>query len=272
MTLQLRRGTTTARMTETLVAGQPYWDETQNLLYIGDGSTAGGLASAHLPAPPEDNRLYALHTGGTTTDPVGVPNTFVTDNFSNAESIITAFNDHTIALERKDLSTNPSQATVDSWFPIGTQVTVPVNRLRLENGDPWTTGEVSFLVTGPIALAQYAGATLLIPAARIQGFGGAHFRVGVLNRIDTTASPVSQHWEDVTDAVHNAANGYSEPSAFPANPFNGQLINLQANLTGLPAGLVANESAPAATTITTGVQFDTYRYSGARSRWLRVGS
>lgn len=42
MSLQFRRGTTDARLTETPKAGEPVFDTSTNKLYVGDGSTAGG--------------------------------------------------------------------------------------------------------------------------------------------------------------------------------------------------------------------------------------
>ena len=44
MTLKVRRGTDTERMAVTPEIGEPVWATDTSTLYIGDGSTAGGIA------------------------------------------------------------------------------------------------------------------------------------------------------------------------------------------------------------------------------------
>ena len=46
MTLQLRRGTTATRTAVTLEVGEPGWDTDLNALFVGDGTTAGGVRVA----------------------------------------------------------------------------------------------------------------------------------------------------------------------------------------------------------------------------------
>ena len=43
MTLQVRKDTTTNRNSITPLIGEPVWDTTTNKLYLGDGTTAGGI-------------------------------------------------------------------------------------------------------------------------------------------------------------------------------------------------------------------------------------
>ena len=57
MALQIRRGTDAQRQGITPKAGEPIFTTDTNKLYIGDGTTAGGLAerlvsfASYLPAP-----------------------------------------------------------------------------------------------------------------------------------------------------------------------------------------------------------------------------
>ena len=52
MALQIRRGPTADRMSYTPVVGELIWDTSTNSLYIGNGTTTGGLPAGTLV--PED--------------------------------------------------------------------------------------------------------------------------------------------------------------------------------------------------------------------------
>lgn len=56
---QLRKGTTTQRIAETLASGYAVWDETTKTLYVHDGTTAGGVM-----AIPENRIVPASGTAG----------------------------------------------------------------------------------------------------------------------------------------------------------------------------------------------------------------
>jgi hypothetical protein len=75
MPLQFRRGTNAERLTITPSAGEPIWTTNTNLLYIGDGTTVGGLqVVGALPSTGTFTSLTVtnLHFSG---DPVGVNQT-----------------------------------------------------------------------------------------------------------------------------------------------------------------------------------------------------
>lgn len=70
MTLQLRRGTTATRTAITLEVGEPGWDTDLNALFVGDGSTAGGVRVG------ESTATFTIVTGrtapaGTVTNQIG---------------------------------------------------------------------------------------------------------------------------------------------------------------------------------------------------------
>lgn len=62
--IQVRRGTTSERLAKVLDSGEPGWDTTEKKLYVGDGSTAGGIAVGSIPEAPEDGKTYGRKDGG----------------------------------------------------------------------------------------------------------------------------------------------------------------------------------------------------------------
>lgn len=62
--IQVRRGTTSERLATVLDSGEPGWDTTEKKLYVGDGSTAGGIAVGSIPEAPEDGKTYGRKDGG----------------------------------------------------------------------------------------------------------------------------------------------------------------------------------------------------------------
>ena len=75
MPLQFRRGTNAERLTITPAVGEPIWTTNTNLLYVGDGTTVGGIR-IELPLPSTATfatlTVTNLHFSG---DPVGVDQT-----------------------------------------------------------------------------------------------------------------------------------------------------------------------------------------------------
>ena len=75
MPLQFRRGTNAERLTITPAVGEPIWTTNTNLLYVGDGTTVGGVR-IELPLPSTATfatlTVTNLHFSG---DPVGVDQT-----------------------------------------------------------------------------------------------------------------------------------------------------------------------------------------------------
>ena len=77
MPLQIRRGPTADRVAFTPVEGELIFDTQSKSLYIGDGSTAGGIAAAGLTAADVRDSVGSLFADGThdyitfTYDPVG---------------------------------------------------------------------------------------------------------------------------------------------------------------------------------------------------------
>lgn len=61
--IQVRRGTTAERTSVVLDSGEPGWDTTQKKLYVGDGTTAGGIAVGSIPEAPEDGKTYGRKDG-----------------------------------------------------------------------------------------------------------------------------------------------------------------------------------------------------------------
>ena len=61
--IQVRRGTTSERLATVLDSGEPGWDTTEKKLYVGDGSTAGGIAVGSIPEAPEDGKTYGRKDG-----------------------------------------------------------------------------------------------------------------------------------------------------------------------------------------------------------------
>ena len=75
MPLQFRRGTNAERLTITPAVGEPIWTTNTNRLYVGDGTTVGGVA-VEIPLPSTGTfvslTVTNLHFSG---DPVGVNQT-----------------------------------------------------------------------------------------------------------------------------------------------------------------------------------------------------
>lgn len=61
--IQVRRGTTAERTAVVLDSGEPGWDTTQKKLYVGDGTTAGGIAVGSISEAPEDGKTYGRKDG-----------------------------------------------------------------------------------------------------------------------------------------------------------------------------------------------------------------
>lgn len=61
--IQVRRGTTAERTSVVLDSGEPGWDTTQKKLYVGDGTTAGGIAVGSIQEAPEDGKTYGRKDG-----------------------------------------------------------------------------------------------------------------------------------------------------------------------------------------------------------------
>ena len=75
MPLQFRRGTNAQRLTITPAVGEPIWTTNTNRLYVGDGTTVGGVA-VEIPLPSTGTfttlTVTNLHFSG---DPVGLDQT-----------------------------------------------------------------------------------------------------------------------------------------------------------------------------------------------------
>ena len=89
MTLRLRRGTNAERMAITPETGEPVWTTDTDTLYIGDGSTAGGVAVGGSGGIIVEEDGTALTTAATTLNFVG---TAVTATGTGAEKTITITN------------------------------------------------------------------------------------------------------------------------------------------------------------------------------------
>lgn len=65
MALQLKRGPTGDRVAYTPVIGELVWDTDTNALYIGDGSTPGGIAASSITYTDAQDAAGAIFTSGT---------------------------------------------------------------------------------------------------------------------------------------------------------------------------------------------------------------
>ncbi len=61
--IQFRRGSTVDRMAVTLDSGEPGWDTTLKKLFMGDGTTPGGVAVGDVTEAPIDGKEYARKDG-----------------------------------------------------------------------------------------------------------------------------------------------------------------------------------------------------------------
>ena len=64
MSLQLRQGTNAERLTITPVSGEPIWTTDTHQLYVGDGSTVGGLL---ITSTTSTGSAYVLTTATSAT-------------------------------------------------------------------------------------------------------------------------------------------------------------------------------------------------------------
>ena len=64
MSLQIRRGPTTDRLTITPAEGELIFDTTEKSLYVGDGTVLGGIATTPTSAGDIENITAALFTNG----------------------------------------------------------------------------------------------------------------------------------------------------------------------------------------------------------------
>ena len=65
MALQIRRGPTADRMSYTPVVGELVWDTSTSSLYIGNGTTAGGLPAGTLVTEDVQDIASSMLINGT---------------------------------------------------------------------------------------------------------------------------------------------------------------------------------------------------------------
>jgi len=101
MSLQFRRGTSEARLTEIPKAGEPVFDTSTNKLYVGDGSTAGGKLVSGSGGVGEGS-LDDLSDVIVTTASSGQILQHNGTNFVNIAHTLTALTDTTISSPQDD--------------------------------------------------------------------------------------------------------------------------------------------------------------------------
>lgn len=84
MPLQLRRGNEADRSGVTPAAGEPLWIEDTETLYIGDGSTAGGIPVGGASSPLTTKGDIYVHSSGDTRLPVGTDGHILTADSTQA--------------------------------------------------------------------------------------------------------------------------------------------------------------------------------------------
>ena len=84
MPLQFRRGTDAQRDTSTFVplSGEPIWTTDTKKLWVGDGSTAGGILVTDGTGAASDQALYT--TSSVTFSNITATNTVTTNQASGA--------------------------------------------------------------------------------------------------------------------------------------------------------------------------------------------
>ena len=95
MSLQIRRGTTADRLSITPIEGELIYDTVEKALYVGDGTTVGGIATAPSSVSNIEDTAAALFTNGTHANISYVYDNLnakinSTVNLSNYSGIITA--------------------------------------------------------------------------------------------------------------------------------------------------------------------------------------
>lgn len=146
--IQVRRGTTAERTSVVLDSGEPGWDTTEKKLYVGDGSTAGGIAVGSIPEAPEDGKTYgrkdvgwAEVTGGIAWQTVSAATTMS----ANTAYIVTAAVDMTL----------PASVSAGDQFivhALGAAVRIVsngnvINRVRSGNNLTLASGETAWLAS-----------------------------------------------------------------------------------------------------------------------------
>ena len=185
-TIQIRKGTATqwSSPNPVLVSGEPGFDTTNNLLKIGDGSTAwNSLASANLSSPTLTGTVTI--SGGQIAFPA-------TANLSAGANTLDDYEEGTWNVTIRATSTNPT-ATYTSGANYGMYVKI---------------GKTVF-ITGTLSLATLSAAgsgTLFIPslpfaasAADAGGYGG--FSLGQRSGWTTTSPGVINSYPTLSRLV-----------------------------------------------------------------------
>lgn len=129
MALQFRRGTNAERLTVTPASGEPIWTTDTRMLYVGDGSTQGGIAISNT-ASVYDQQLNTTSTvtfaNATITNQLLVTTLRFPDGstFTTAQTGTNVFNQSLNTQDSvKFANVTSTNATVESTLYIGTDTT-----------------------------------------------------------------------------------------------------------------------------------------------------
>lgn len=155
--LQLRHMDTATRTAYTPLVGEALWDTTTNVLYIGDGSTVGGVEA--IPSTEIVSRVASGSAVSLTTAtpanvtnislPVGIWEVFGAVGFSEGASTVTT---------EQVAAINTVSATLPTWPAAGVS-------MARQSGTA-TTGDGSILPTSPCRITVTSGTTTVYLVAQ----------------------------------------------------------------------------------------------------------
>ena len=149
MTLKVKRGTDSQRLATTPQLAEPVWATDTKLLYVGDGSTAGGIA---VGAESSNDIFYADNPQiitSTTATTIPLSNTITDTGFSVASDEVTVVN-----AGRYRISWNGAIAILDNGNRNGATATLDRST---DSGTTFTTQlqTINFTTTGTSASGDF---------------------------------------------------------------------------------------------------------------------
>lgn len=210
MALRLRRGTDADRQTIVPLQGEPVWNTTNNKLYIGDGSTTGGVLVGPLDATAYDLINDTTPQLGGELDLNG--NDITGTGNINITGTITATGNITLGDDASDninvgglISSNMTPAQ-DQTYDLGSEARywrrLFVEGATVDGNASVGSLEVTTNITGPDSAIIYDGDTDTLVASNIRGnFKGSLFAddsTPLVDGLSNTFSTGGGTWYDAT--------------------------------------------------------------------------
>ena len=251
MALQIRRGPTADRLSYTPVVGELVWDTSTNSLYIGNGSTAGGLPAGTLVTEDVQDIASTMLTSGTHQnitftydDTLGrINSTFDLSTFNGtltADGFIGSHyaNDSTLLLNALTGAVNLN-GTVKGHVIPSTNIAYDLGSSSFRFRDLYLSG--SSIILGSATITSTGSAVNLPAGSTVNGIVlGTAIESGMNYNINLVGDDSTLIVNARTKAINAASLTISSPVNLPAgSTINGVAIGSGSG-TGVEAGMNYN--------------------------------